>query len=362
MKGITGRFRTAHSRLANGRTKVYYYTKPGGAKFYQCWDVPLQEPFPDDFVEAFVKATRSEMLSEVSGDVASLILAFKESRQYESLSGATKEYYDRDLRLAIDRFGNYSFADIHNGTLRREIAAWHDGIAHRSPRRADLCVSTLSAALGHAFARGEISLNPAIGIKKAWKCPHDKTPWTNEEISRFLENCPDTTKDIFLLAMYTGLRRTDLANITWDAFNGQDIEWKTSKSRQRNTVLVPLATEGISFVSGLKRRWLSKAKFDGTRTMLLSANGRKMTPHTLGKKVNERARKLGIRKTLHRHRNTYATILVQAGFDPHEIAGIMGWSYGEVQQLIRLYVHRDEIIRAQVKKLKSVSKPWLEEF
>lgn len=357
MNGVKGQYRTTHFRLASGRTKIYYYTKPGGTKFFECWDAPLQEPFPADFVERFLQASNSEKVGATVGTISQLLIEFINSKRYADLSVATKESYQRDLDLALESLGHFPIIDIQSGAFRKEIVKWHDAIALRSPRRADLCVTALSSALGYAYKRGEISANPAIGIQKAWKRPDDKRPWTEDEIKLFLQDCPQTTADIFLLAMYTGMRRQDLANVTWDAFNGRDIQWQTSKSRQRRTIVVPLTSEGILFIKRLRASWNEKVS-GFQRTMLLSAGGKSMTAHTLGKKINQRARALGIDKTLHRQRNTYATVLVRAGFDPHEIAGIMGWSYDEVQQLIRIYVRRSEIIAAQVAKLDSAKKPW----
>ena len=352
MSKITGRYRTNYKTLANGSTKIYYYTHPGRTKFYECFDAPIKEPYPEDFVTAFGRAERLENAIPGSGDFAQLISDFLQSSKFEALSEASKINYQRDLRLAVQEFGTASIAEIEDRSFRGKIARWHLKMAANSPKGADNCVGTLSAAFGYAYRMGTLVVNPAHGIQKAWKQPVDREPWTKEEIDLFLRNCPKVTSDIFHLAMYTGLRRADLASISWDAYNGSDLQWRTSKSRGRRIVIVPLTPEGKTFIEDLKMQQES-APLGVQRTMLISAGGTPMTPHTLGKKVIERAKKLGISKKLHRLRSNYASLLVTNGFEPGEIAGIMGWSPDQVDQLIRIYVHRDIIVAAQAKKLQN---------
>lgn len=354
MPNISGRYRTNYKTLADGSTKIYYYTHPGRTKFYECYEVPIREPYPEDFIECFEEATRRERADGSDSDFSLLIQDFLESSKFAALSEASKINYRRDLRLAREKFGSVSIAEIEHRAFRGKIARWHLEMAANSPKGADNCVATLSAAFGYAYRMGVLVINPAHGIQKAWKQPVDREPWTKEEIDLFLRNCPVVTSDILKLAMYTGLRRADLASISWDAFNGSDLQWRTSKSRHRRTVIVPLTPEGKNFIRDLKTRQES-APLGMQRTMLISAGGTPMTPHTLGKKVIERAKRLGLNKKLHRLRSNYASSLVENGFESGEIAGIMGWSPEQVNQLIRIYVHRDVIVAAQAKKLQGKS-------
>jgi integrase len=349
---VTGRFRSNYKKLSDGRTKIYYYTHPGRTRFYECFDMPIREPYSHDFIERFQVAIRSEQTEENAGDFAQIVHDFLDSSKFEALSEASKINYRRDLRLAVREFGTASIAEIEDRSFRGKIARWHLNMAATSPKGADNCVGTLSAAFGYAYRMGTLVVNPAYGIQKAWKQPVDREPWTKEEIDLFLRNCPKVTSDIFHLAMYTGLRRADLASISWDAYNGSDLQWRTSKSRGRRIVIVPLTPEGKAFIENLKTQQES-APLGVQRTMLISAGGTPMTPHTLGKKVIERAKKLGITKKLHRLRSNYASLLVTNGFERGEIAGIMGWSPDQVDQLIRIYVHRDVIVAAQAKKLQN---------
>ncbi len=354
-------YRTTYKKLASGRTKIYYYTKPGGTRFFDVMDKPIEPPFSDAFHRAYRLALDTEA-PKLEGDCAQMIVDFLESHRFASLSAATQEGYRRDLGDARNRFGTASARVMEDRRFRGKVIAWQAEIANRSPRRADLCVVALRAAFEYARDRGALDRNPAAGIKPIYKSKDDKRPWSAQEIAIFLcdrpqtiegrkvPGCPQDVSDIFRLAMYTALRRTDLAEITWDAWKGSHIQWQTSKGRGRRTAVIPLTADAQAFLHDLKRRQAG-SPHGLQRTMLVGASGRSMTPSTVGKKVNKRADALGIDNTLHRHRNTYATLLVKADFEPREIAGIMGWSIDQVHELIRIYVKQDVIVAAQVARL-----------
>lgn len=355
MTDLSGKFRTTHKTLASGRVKIYYFTKPGGTRFFDVMDKPLSQPFPESFCRAHREALEGEG-DPVEGEFAQMVLDYFLSPGFAKKAPVTQADYRRDAEVARVPFGRASATVIEDRRFKGKIIRWHENLAKSSPRRADLCLTVLREILKYALQRGVLLHNPAAGIPGLWTRPDDKRPWTAAEIALFLaDDCPQPSSDAFHLAMFTGMRRTDLANVTWTAFNDVDIQWETSKGRGRRTVIVPLTPEGIDFLNNLKRRQLN-SPLGLQRTILTGAQGRSVTPATVGKLVNDRAKKLEIDNTLHRHRNTYATLLVKADFRPEEIAGIMGWDVAEVDELIRIYVHRDVIVAAQARRLRDVTR------
>ncbi|MEL7111399.1 MAG: tyrosine-type recombinase/integrase [Pseudomonadota bacterium] len=345
-------YRTTYKKLASGRTKIYYFPKQSGTpSFFSVMDTPLSKPFPDAWHRAYREAMDAITPNQFEGDCAQLIVEFIGSPKFQGLARATQVGYTRDLGDARKVFGTASIKVMEDRRFRAKLIKWHHDIAGRSPRRADLCIVALRAAFEFALDRGVLFKNPADRIKPLYKSKDDKRPWMPGEIAKFLHDCPQATADAFMLAMYTALRRTDLAKITWDAWKGDRIEWETSKGRGRRVVVIPLTAEAKTFLTDLKSRQAA-SPLGLQLTMLVGANGRSMTPETLGKKVNERADALGIDNTLHRHRNTFATLLVKAGFEEREIAGIMGWNIHDVHELTRIYVKPDVIVADQVRRLR----------
>lgn len=375
---MTPEFRTTHKRLAGGRKKVYYYSE-AGTRFWTNMDFQMAPPFPEAFLRAYQAALdeeREARSTRPEGDIAGYILEYLASDKFSRLAEQTRLAYRRDLDLARIKFGSAPRPVSAEDYLafRADIVSWHDELARSSPRRADHILTVFRNALDHATRRGKLLHNPAADLETSYERPDDKRPWSPQDIAAFLQGDPEKkiepvtqdVSDIFHVGLYTGLRRTDVVALTWSAIGRQEIEWQTSKSRGRRTVIIPLVEEATTFFADLRRRQSEAARKrqDGVQeiglvlptTVITGARGLPLAPSAIQKKVNERAKALGLDVTFHRLRNTYATLLVKAGIRPEEIAGIMGWTIADVHELIRIYVHRDVIVAAQVRKLREAGK------
>lgn len=359
------KFRTTHKKLASGETKIYYYTE-AGTRFFETMRFQLVPPFPQAFVRAWQEAIdteREQAHLRREGDLATFLREYELSPGFKALSPATQDTYVRDLAIVREKFGAASVAAMHDLRFRGDIVSWHEELARSSPRRADHCLTVLRNALEHATRRGKLLHNPAKDLETAYEAPEDKRPWLDEEMRLFLQGdpekgvgpAPQDVSDIFYTGLYTALRRTDVVALTWPAVGAREIEWQTSKSRRRRTVIIPLVDEAQAFFADLKRRQ-AESPLGLQRTVITGARGKSLTPNAVQKKINERAKALGLPHTFHRLRNTYATLLVRAGFTDEAIAGIMGWTIEDVRELKRIYVHRDEIVAAQIIQLRNARK------
>lgn len=150
--------------------------------------------------------------------------------------------------------------------------------------------------------------------------------------------------------MLTGLRVSDLATLRWSDVQDNHIKKVTSKGRGKRIAVLPLVPEAQTFLAGLKRQQvLSEAGLQPN--LITKGNGQPMKPETVSAIVNGRAKELGIDRTAHNLRNTYATVLVKAGIPDEEIAGIMGWNIVQVRELIRIYVKPEAIAQAHIERL-----------
>lgn len=363
---MTPEFRTAHKRLANGDKRVYYYTV-AGTRFFDSMHFQLAPPFPQAFIRAYKEAIEKDeqdRLQPKMGDLARFLFEYEKSPKFKALAESTQDSYYRDLEIVRQQFGSASVQVMHDLRFRGDIVAWHEKLAASSPRGADRALTVLRNALDHATRRGQLLHNPAAELQTAYVAPDDKRPWSADDIRLFLQGdpekgigpAPQDVSDIFHVGLYTALRRTDVVALTWAAVGTHEIQWQTSKSRRRRTVIIPLTAEAQAFFADLKRRQQIDGPLGLQRTVITGAHGKSLTPNAIQKKVNERARALGLDNTFHRLRNTYATLLVSAGFKPFEIAGIMGWTEHDVHELTRIYVKRDEIVQAQIIRLREARK------
>lgn len=345
---MKGRFRTTHKKLASGQKKIYYHTKPGGTLFFECYGQPLVKPYPTAFIEAYKDTVKTEPgPTMVEGDCAQFIIDYLSSPKFEAKAEQTQAGYIVALNHARSEFGKASIAVIEDRRFRGAILNWQQKHAKASPRQADLNVQLLSLALDHAYKRGLLMHNPAKDIDNLYARPEDKRPWEDYHGDAFLDGATQQESDAYWLARYTGLRRTDLARVTWSSWNGDRLDLKTSKGRGKRRVIIPLTPEAQAFLQQLKDRQAGQEAV----TMLVGTRGRPVQPRRIGDLVNTRAGKLELDRTLHNLRNTYARDLIRAGFSHEDIAETMGWTLEDVRQMSRVYVHQDEINTAKITRL-----------
>lgn len=348
------KFHTTHKRLADGTKRVYYrYPKTGGQCFWINDGGPIGTPWPPKFKAAFERAIQAHQHGRPEGDCAQFILDYLDSAEFQKRAKRTQEDHRNHLRKVRAAFGRAPIKDIEDRRFRGDIIAWHAELAGASPKQADNALNAFSVVLGHAVRCGNLLRNPCENVPRAYRENETKEPWGEASQEVFLAHADATQRDAFLLALHTGLRRTDLARLTWDAWKGDHIEWATSKSRGKHLVIIPLLSEATAFLSELRMRQ-AKSKLGLQRTIMTGRRGRSMTAKGLADLVNKLSITLGIGLTLHQLRNTYATKLVEAQFSDQEIADIMGWTLEDVRQLKRVYVQRDTIVASQVERLRRV--------
>lgn len=346
------------ARLADG-SRVFYYrvTREKGAPVF--WKSSKKVdyrngPVPKEFALAYAAAMKQweneRPARETHGDCARFIAQYLASDKFEKRAPSTKKQY-RSLAEKVEKaFGSASIEVIEDRRFRGRLIDWHETQARRSPKMADDMVQVLSNALEYAFRRGALLRNPASGIEKAYTAPDDKRPIPQHEIDAALAIGRAVDLDVLRLGLFTGLRAKDLAEITWDADKGTHIEWATSKSRRKNTAIIPLTREARAFLDDLRARQM-RSRRGMQRTMLLGTKGRSMTPGYVSQRMGRLFDRIGSDATCHRFRNSFATLLVRAGFSDEEIGAAVGWSAGTVREMKAIYVQREEIVAAQVARL-----------
>lgn len=111
-----------------------------------------------------------------------------------------------------------------------------------SPKTIQLVHSTFHHSLNQALELKYISENPSDACKLPVKVKKEMHPFTEEDLRNFLqavedEPLPSPLKDIFLVTLFTGMRRGEVLGLSWDAVDFKNgtitIQQQLCPGRQR---------------------------------------------------------------------------------------------------------------------------------
>jgi integrase len=186
-------------------------------------------------------------------------------------------YTDEHLRLArkpkaaaaAEQLTRDYLADLVGLRLsdltHKGVVAWHVAASAKSRSRANRALEVLSAACSHALYR-ELdperwaSVNPCHGVKANPEIERERF-LSPDELGRFLRALdaePADLRDLFLLALYTGARRSNVLALKWDDVDMAGGVWQieAAESKSGKAMSIPLVGDAIAL---LRRR---KAELD----------------------------------------------------------------------------------------------------
>jgi len=213
---------------------------------------------------------------------------------------------------------------------RPMIARWVTAIVDsgRSTQTAKHALRLVRSALEDAASEGQIKANPALAVRVPRRVADDATPaWTwleQREIDALLasELAPQWARDVWAVAIYTGLRKGELAGLRWSDVEVGDRPHlrvvrsyrRTTKSgRGREVPLLPPALDAI-------RRQRARAPGVGGAAVWPSPSGGVRSPrwdpggwrrYALGATRPRAGRALDRHVRFHDLRHTCASHLVQ---------------------------------------------------
>ena len=130
---------------------------------------------------------------------------------------ATADRYSAIVSHFLAYIGPKAEQDIAHLTSR-EISAARDHLAQKlTPSSANLMVKTLRTALNQAHRDGFVDINEAsrVNLLKRLK-KGNRRPFTMAEIKKLLEVANFEWQGVILCGLYTGLRISDIALLTWE--------------------------------------------------------------------------------------------------------------------------------------------------
>ena len=195
---------------------------------------------------------------------------------------------------------------------------------------------------------GLLAKNPTDGITAPSREEHEITMWEIETIHEFLDLCDQSTYgDVFSFAIRTGLRRSEICGLKWDAvdlvegrlrvtstlhyINGHGLvtaEPKTKKSR-RTIVLAPDTIDLLHAVKGSQqlKKYEYGASWHNTGYVFTRPTGLPVVPQEVTKEFTRFVREHNLpHLTFHGLRHAFATLGLIAGIPAKIVSEALGHS------------------------------------
>ncbi|ATC25180.1 tyrosine-type recombinase/integrase [Caulobacter vibrioides] len=347
--------------LKDGSVRVHWYAWKGGPKLEG-------QPGSPEFIASYNRAV-DQRRAPRNDTLAGLVTAYKAAPEFQKLATSTQAEWRRWLdRISADEatndIGGLTLKLLDDRRTREDVLDWRDQYADR-PRTADYGMQVLSRVLGWAVDRGRLAINIAAGVEQLYKSDRADQIWTAEEVAAYRAAAPSPEVGyIVALACVTGLRREDLAKLTWKHVGDLAIVVATGKSQGRRSVTIPLLPDAKILLSEIKAQQTARhAELVAVATkkkrppppvcltVLSNTRGQPWSVSGLEHQVIDTKTKAGVGKHLHDARGTFATRLRKAGLTAPEIADILAWDEKRVERILAKYVDRDTIVRALAERI-----------
>ncbi|MGB6805988.1 MAG: tyrosine-type recombinase/integrase [Pseudolabrys sp.] len=312
-------------RLADGKTRVYWYAWKGGP--------PLRgEPGSAEFVASYNEAV-AQKATPPTGVLLALLFRFQESAEFQfGISPRTRRDYIKQIKRIERAFGSFPIKALDDPRSKAVFLDWRDKLAQTSLRQADYAYGTLARILSWAHNRGLIAKNLCAKAGKLYHGSRASKIWHDEEVSRFLRTAPPYLQLAMLLAIYSGQRQGDLLRLPWSAYDGVTI-----KLRQRKAgayVPIPVADALKTALDAAPKK---------SPIILTNSQNKPWSESGFQGAWGKATMRAGIRGlTFHDLRGTAVVTLARAGCTEVEIYSITGHKPGDVQNILTAhYLPRD---------------------
>ena len=209
-------------------------------------------------------------------------------------------------------------------------------------------LNTIKAFLNRAVALGFLASNPCREVKKLKHSRKQVRFFSKEEIHKLLEAGNGRMGPIIETFLYTGLRRDELAHLTWAdidiqrrivAVQAKD-GWHPKDYEVRHIPMAPRLHELLKSLPRKDNAWVFS-----------TSNGGPHMGHILSRDFRKLVRICGIKgASLHTLRHTFASHLVMNGTDVYTVQKLLGHSSIKTTEI---YAHlAPDFLKAAVEKLK----------
>ncbi len=279
--------------------------------------------------EAWAKITESEMVRGVfvSQKEAENTTLTEALERYEREVSSRKKGYARE-KTRIKNWMGHDLAKRSLASIRgSDMAKYRD--ARIKSGYASNTVRLELAVLSHLFetARKEWGMEGLSNPVKSIRMPsppegRDRRLKTGE-LDKILENTSEEMGRIIRFALETGMRRSEIAGMTWESIDLKKRVVTLSETKNGTKRIVPLSRESLRILSEIPRR------IDGKVWGV--------APDTISQDFAQACHKSGIEGlTFHDLRHEATSRFFEKGLNPMQVAAITGH---KTLQMLRRYTH-----------------------
>lgn len=277
-------------------------------------------------------------------DIAKSFFDFFESEleiQKKTISPSAQEVY-RKMRNKVKAFApNLMLAEINHDFITR-FESYLIGVCKLNRNTASKALSVFRTYVRAAYHKGFIKSYP-FAMFKIKTGVSNRTYLTELEVKaitdlRLFNDGESNAQEMFLFACYTGLRFSDLINITWD-----NIQLITGRKSEVTKILsfenvktghiteIPLIKEAIEILN---------RKDEEQKYIFKKISNQKLNEHL--KTIQEKA---GISKNLTAHmaRHTFATLALTKGIDIATVSSLLGHTNLKTTQIYAKVINEKKI-------------------
>ena len=202
---------------------------------------------------------------------------------------------------------------------------------------------------------GRWAANPIISVgavRTRGRSVYNRRPLTEEEISRLLQ-VAEENRELYMTAIYTGLRRNELKQLVWDDLHldvaPPFVRARASTTKNGKDASVPIRQE---VAEALKKMRAKSTK--GTDRVFRVRKGTKQLRNDLKAAGIPAKDEQGRIVDFHSFRHTCGTLLAKSGVHPRTAQEFM--RHSDITMTMNYYTHVDQLATAgAVEKL-----PWLD--
>lgn len=316
--------------------------------------------------QAAVDQAIAEATLEPEDTLGWLINQWRRSPEWLGLADRTRGTWSTGLNRIEEKWGKTPLTFWSDPRMVAKVVNWRNSLK-ATPRAADIGVMVLSRLLEFGRLQASVTVNVAAGIPTIYRgADRADIIWTADDIDAFCRSALMLDQahliDVLYLAAFTGLRRADLAALTWDEVSDHAIIRKAEKKSRgkRRRAVIPVLPETAAFLAELRTRPREK----GVETVLVNSYGRAWADgNSLGGVFHDIRDHADIAfvehgedprpKHLHDLRGTFVTMLCRAGLTDEEVGNIVAWSPQNVASIRRTYVDDAAVVVAIGKRIQA---------
>jgi len=323
--------------LADGTQVEYWYDRATGQRTAPPSAAAIDAARDGRLTKAAFRAHSAEGPDAAFGDI---IAAWQMSPHWADLSPATRRMHVATMRMPslayLRAMPCRAIETRHLAQLRDQIAmAGLNSHGRKLTGAANQMLNTIASCWKWAQEARGIGPNPCADVSR-FRNQKSFAPWSDEDLSAWLQQGPPAIARVIRLACWTALRRADLLTMTWSAWDGSAIYAVPQKTRHSSgtRLRLPLSPEANAALA----EWRAEAEARGAGgpedLILTDPKGRPWGELDRGGHAFKRFEKAWVaarrdnglpNRTLHGVRATVATRLYDTGsVATHDIMAVTG--------------------------------------